>query len=86
MPTVDEVAATVLEIVRRLETCLGRTAYNYLLHSNPFDTSRQDHYHWHIEILPRTGRLAGLEWGTGLLINTMPPEVAAEHLRSAAKA
>ncbi len=77
-----DVAATVLETIRRLQTCLGQVAYNYLLHTNPFDMPRQDHYHWHIEILPRTGRLAGLEWGTGLLINTVPPEVAAERLRS----
>jgi UDPglucose--hexose-1-phosphate uridylyltransferase len=46
----------------------------------------QDHYHWHIEILPRTSRLAGLEWGSGLLVNTMLPELAAERLREMAKA
>jgi UDPglucose--hexose-1-phosphate uridylyltransferase len=83
---VREVAALIRETLQRLETCLGQIAYNYLLHTNPFDTCRQDHYHWHIEILPRTGRLAGLEWGTGLLINTMPPEVAAGRLRGVARA
>jgi UDPglucose--hexose-1-phosphate uridylyltransferase len=81
----NDVAVSVRELVRRLGTCLGPVAYNYLLHSNPFDTCRQDHYHWHIEILPRTSRLAGLEWGTGLLINTMPPEVAAAQLRGVVK-
>jgi UDPglucose--hexose-1-phosphate uridylyltransferase len=84
-PDVHETSAAVWDVVRRLETCLGRTAYNYLLHSSPFDTCRQDYYHWHIEILPRTSRLAGLEWGTGVLVNTLSPEVAASRLRGVAR-
>jgi UDPglucose--hexose-1-phosphate uridylyltransferase len=83
--TLSDIALSVRELVRRLQSCLGPFAYNYVLHSNPFDTCRQDHYHWHIEILPRTSRLAGLEWGTGLLVNTMPPELAAKQLRDAGK-
>jgi UDPglucose--hexose-1-phosphate uridylyltransferase len=79
-----ETSLLIWQILRRLETCLGPTAYNYVIHSNPFDSTGQDHYHWHIEILPRTGRLAGLEWGTGVLINTVPPEAAARQLRDMA--
>ena len=30
---------------------------------------------------PRTGQLAGFEWGSGVHINQMPPEVAARRLR-----
>lgn len=56
-------------------------AFNYLLHSLPFDTNQQDHYHWHIEILPRTAKQAGFEWGTGIHINTMEPMQAASELR-----
>jgi UDPglucose--hexose-1-phosphate uridylyltransferase len=40
-----------------------------------------EHYHWHIEIIPRLTKVAGFEWGTGLYINPVPPEVAAEYLR-----
>jgi UDPglucose--hexose-1-phosphate uridylyltransferase len=42
-----------------------------------------EHYHWHIEIIPRLTKVAGFEWGTGLYINPVPPEVAAEYLRDA---
>jgi len=42
-----------------------------------------EHYHWHIEIIPRLTKIAGFEWGTGLYINPVPPETSAEHLRSA---
>ncbi len=43
-----------------------------------------EHYHWHIEIIPRLTSVAGFEWGTGLYINPVPPETCAECLRDAA--
>jgi UDPglucose--hexose-1-phosphate uridylyltransferase len=76
-----ELAQLVPDILRRLQCHLGSFAYNYVLHTLPFDTRREDHYHWHIEIIPRTSRLAGLEWGSGILVNTMAPEEAAARLR-----
>ena len=42
-----------------------------------------EHYHWHIEIIPRLTKVAGFEWGTGLYINPVPPETSAEYLREA---
>jgi UDPglucose--hexose-1-phosphate uridylyltransferase len=42
---------------------------------------RCDHYHWHIEILPRTTNLAGFELATGCYINAVLPERAAAALR-----
>ncbi len=42
-----------------------------------------EHYHWHIEIIPRLTKVAGFEWGTGLYINPVPPETSAEYLRDA---
>ena len=44
-----------------------------------------EHYHWHIEIIPRLTRVAGFEWGTGLYINPVPPETSAEYLREAVR-
>jgi UDPglucose--hexose-1-phosphate uridylyltransferase len=38
---------------------------------------------WHIEIMPRLAQLAGLEIGTGVHLNVLPPERAAEALRAA---
>lgn len=40
-------------------------------------------FHWHFQLLPRTTRPAGLEWGTGLHLNPLPPEKAAFRLREA---
>ena len=38
---------------------------------------------WHIAVVPRLAHLAGLEMGTGVSLNIVPPERAAEHLRNA---
>ena len=42
-----------------------------------------DHYHWHIEFVPKLTRTGGFEWGTGFYINPTPPEEAAKFLRAA---
>lgn len=76
-----ELSALVRDLIGRIERALGRCAYNYLIHTEPFDTSPLDHYHWHIEILPRITRTAGFEWGAGCYINPVPPEEAAAVLR-----
>lgn len=39
---------------------------------------------WRIEIVPRLGQPAGMELGTGVHINVVPPEVSAAALRDAA--
>ena len=70
-------------VIGKLERTLGRPAYNYLLHSAPFDGTADDHYHWHMEIFPRVTKPAGFEWGTGYYINPVAPEQAAEVLRDA---
>ena len=38
-------------------------------------------FHWHFELQPRTGQLAGLELGGDMYINSVPAEVTAARLR-----
>ena len=40
-------------------------------------------YCWHLDVLPRLAHLAGLEMGTGVSLNIVPPELAASQLRNA---
>ena len=80
-----ELAQLLQDVLRRLEDCLNYPAYNYVLHSCPFDRQWEDHYHWHFEIIPRIAHLAGLEWGTGVHVNIVSPEVAARTLRESAR-
>jgi UDPglucose--hexose-1-phosphate uridylyltransferase len=78
---VDELGTVLKTILCKIESALNKPAYNYIIHTSPFDTQLLPHYHWHIEIIPRLTRVAGFEWGTGFYINPVPPEQAAEVLR-----
>ena len=78
---VDDLARVLRQVISRIERAVDRPAYNYILHTAPFDSHELGHYHWHIEIIPRLTNTAGFEWGTGFYINPVPPEEAAAFLR-----
>jgi UDPglucose--hexose-1-phosphate uridylyltransferase len=78
---VEELGTVLKLILRKLEVALDKPAYNYIIHTAPFDTQALPHYHWHMEIIPRLTRVAGFEWGTGFYINPVPPEQSATYLR-----
>jgi UDPglucose--hexose-1-phosphate uridylyltransferase len=80
-PGSEELSRVILRVLTKIETALDRPAYNYIIHTAPFDTQALDHYHWHIEIIPRVTKTAGFEWGTGFYINPVPPEEAASFMR-----
>jgi len=77
-----ELSRLAREIAGCIERAVGAAAYNAFLHTLPFDMPAYDHYHWHIEILPRLTKVAGFEWSTGCFINPYSPESAADHLRA----
>lgn len=78
----SELGEFVRRCIARIEALIGVPAYNYVVHSAPFDMHGIDHYHWNIEILPRIAKAGGFEWGTGFHINSVPPEDAALTLRN----
>lgn len=55
--------------------------YNFYLHTAPRDGGSYDHYHWHLNILPKTSIWAGFELAVGIEISTIEPEKAAAFLR-----
>ncbi len=74
-------AGLVSGVLAGMSRYLGDPPYNFMLHSAPLRTPALDHFHWHLEIIPKLTRVAGFEWGTGFFINPTPPEEAAEYLR-----
>ena len=64
---------------------LGNPPYNFYIHTAPCDGKDYPHFHWHIEILPRTATWAGFELETGIEISVIQPEIAAEFLRKQMK-
>lgn len=59
---------------------LDDPAYNFYIHTAPRGRE-YGHYHWHLNILPKTAIMAGFELAVGIEISTIKPEKAAEFLR-----
>ncbi len=71
------------DVLRRLRALLGPAPFNLLINSAPHRHADESDFVWHVEILPRLAQPAGFELATGMAINVVAPEVAAEHLRAA---
>jgi len=56
--------------------------YNYVIRTEPLREDHSGYFHWSLHILPRLTTTAGFEMGSGMFINPMPPEKAAEFLRA----
>ncbi|HSD67616.1 MAG TPA: galactose-1-phosphate uridylyltransferase [Vicinamibacteria bacterium] len=79
----DALARLLRALVGRFNRVLRDPPYNYALHTAPLRAVDLDHFHWHLEFMPKLTRVAGFEWGTGFFINPTPPEEAARFLREA---
>ncbi|MDW7760959.1 MAG: galactose-1-phosphate uridylyltransferase [Acidobacteriota bacterium] len=86
---IPALAGALKHILRKLQSALGDPSYNLVIHTAPNPMRKHAaggvvdrSYHWHVEILPFGSRAAGFEWGTGLIINPVSPETAAEVLRA----
>jgi UDPglucose--hexose-1-phosphate uridylyltransferase len=79
----DDVLATIAvalrDALRRLRDVLGDVPYNVVVHTAPRD---EEPFHWYVEVIPRVTVPAGFEQATGILVNTVPPDQAAETLRA----
>jgi len=78
-----ELAEMIGRFVRGMNHALNSPPYNFMLHTAPLRDGALDHFHWHLEVIPKLTRVAGYEWGSGFFINPLPPEDAAEALRAA---
>jgi UDPglucose--hexose-1-phosphate uridylyltransferase len=70
-----EMIGTALRAVAEL---LDAPPLNMWVRTAPSDAGE---FHWHVDILPRLTIRAGFELGTGVEVNTYPPERAAAELR-----
>jgi UDPglucose--hexose-1-phosphate uridylyltransferase len=77
------VAIGLRDALVALQQLLGDAPYNVVIHTAPPD-QRAGEFHWYLDVIPRTGVVAGFEQGTGIFVNSVPPEQAAELLRTAA--
>ncbi len=75
----EAVGMAVQTALLSLRDAVGDVAYNIVFHTAPFRSASD--FHWHVHVLPKITTPAGFELGTGVPINVVAPETAANELR-----
>lgn len=78
---VRPLAEMLKEVLLRLYVALDNPAFNLTVDTASRDEEQDSFFQWHIRILPRLSTAAGFEMGSGMSINTVLPEDAAQFLR-----
>src|SRR5258706_2611269 len=73
-----ELAKAMRSLFNRMDRVLDLPAYNLVIHSAPIHDQPTEHYHWHVEVMPKLTKVAGFECGTCFYINPITPEEAAK--------
>lgn len=74
----DGIGRTLRDALAELRSRVGDLPYNLVFHTLPHQ--HENLYHWHIHVVPRVASVVGFEQGTGVRINIVAPEQAAELL------
>jgi UDPglucose--hexose-1-phosphate uridylyltransferase len=69
-------------VLSKLYHGLDDPDFNYTVRTAPAECVGVRYFHWYVSIIPRLTRVAGFELGSGMFINVVPPENAAEFLRN----
>ena len=76
---IGELASILRLSLMAMGKLLRNPSFNMVVHTSPEKkTSKQ--IHWHIEVYPRLSERMGVEIGTGVYVNRIPPEQAAKEL------
>jgi UDPglucose--hexose-1-phosphate uridylyltransferase len=75
-------AETLKTCFSGLKSLVNDPPYNYGFHL-ALNKEAKDYYHWHLEVYPKLAIWAGFEKSTGIYINIVTPETAAESMRKA---
>ena len=77
-----DLANILKNVLAKLYWGLDDPDFNYSIRTAPKENAGVRYYHWYVSIIPRLTRIAGFELGSGMFINTVLPEAAAEFLRN----
>ena len=84
----DVSAAEIIDLSHMLRMVLAKLYhglqnpdFNFTIRSAPAESVGVKYFHWYVSVIPRLTRVAGFELGSGMFINTVMPEAAAEFLR-----
>lgn len=77
---ISYLAKCLMDIFSKLDKTLNDPPLNFFIHSLPHTIEQADYYHWHLEIAPRIQGYGGYELGSGIIIDVVSPERAAQYL------
>jgi len=80
----NDLAHTLRALLAKIYVGLENPDLNFTIRSAPAEYAGARHFHWYVSVIPRLTRVAGFELGSGMFINTVLPEAAAEYLRKIA--
>lgn len=82
---IGDFADALYVVFYKLRIGLNNPAFNFYIHTaslhREFEENFHSFYHWHFEIMPHVSVAAGFELGTGVMINVVDPDEAAQKLR-----
>jgi UDPglucose--hexose-1-phosphate uridylyltransferase len=78
---ISDLGRVLRTLLAKIYVGLENPDLNFTIRSGPSDYVGARHFHWYVSIIPRLTRVAGFELGSGMFINTVLPEAAAEFLR-----
>src|SRR5438477_8831441 len=78
---ISDLGRVLRTILAKLHVGLNDPDYNYTIRTAPAECVGVKYFHWYLSVIPRLTRVAGFELGSGMFINTVLPEAAAEFLR-----
>lgn len=81
-PEIADLARVLRTMLAKIYVGLENPDLNFTVRSGPAEYAGARHFHWYISVTPRLTRTAGFELGSGMYINTVLPEAAAEFLRN----
>lgn len=79
---ITELAMICKKYTSTMIDCLRNPAYNYMLNSAPVNVPYLPGFHWYLEITPRLLVTAGVDIATGMFMNPVAPELAAQLFRN----
>jgi UDPglucose--hexose-1-phosphate uridylyltransferase len=77
-------AKILSSVVLRLYSSLENPDFNLTIDTAPRGDEDKEYFRWHFRVIPRLATPAGFELGSGMSINTVLPEDAAQFLRDGA--
>jgi len=78
---IADLARVLRTLLAKMYVGLENPDLNFTVRSGPAEYAGARHFHWYVSVIPRLTRVAGFELGSGMFINTVLPEAAAEFLR-----